>query len=115
LRGPRTTPPVMALCGKVGGRKEYSAAIEPLAPLVGVLAEKTARSSYAIPGFGEMHFVLDGDATEPAIGLASLIGKYVRELWMHRINRYWIDAAPGAEPASGYHDPITQRFVDATH
>ena len=59
-------------------------------------------------------FVLDGDATEPAIGLASMVGKYVRELWMHRLNRYWLDAVPGTMPASGYHDPVTQRLVDAT-
>lgn len=105
---------VVALCGKVGGRKSYAAALAPLAPLVGVLGESKDRSSYALPGFGEVHFVLDGDATEPAIGLASLVGKYVRELWMHRLNRYWMAAVPGTTPVSGYHDPATARLVTAT-
>jgi ribonuclease HII len=111
---PAGAAPVVALCGKVGGRKSYAAALQPLSPLVGVVAEERTRSSYQLPGFGEAHFVMDGDATEPAIGLASLVGKYVRELWMHRLNRYWMAAVPGVTPVSGYHDPVTERFVQAT-
>ena len=105
---------MLALCGRVGGRKSYAAALESLAPLVGVLGETPLRSSYRVPGFGEVHFVVDGDASEPAIGLASLIGKYVRELAMHRLNRYWIGLVPAATPASGYHDPVTTRLITAT-
>ncbi len=104
----------VAYCGKVGGRKSYSAALERMSALVGVLGERPARSSYRVPGFGEIHFVRDGDATEPAIGLASLLGKYVRELWMRRLNNYWHVAVPESVPASGYHDPVTARLVEAT-
>jgi hypothetical protein len=114
LRGPRDAAPVLALCGKVGGRNQYAHALERLSPLVGVLEEGRARSGYAIPGFGEVHFVMDGDASEPAISLASMIGKYLRELWMHRINRYWNDAVPGTSPVSGYHEPQTEKFVSLT-
>jgi ribonuclease HII len=105
---------VAAYCGKVGGRMRYASALEPLSPLVAIMDETRGRSSYRVPGFGEMHFVMDGDATEPAIGLASLVGKYVRELWMHRLNRYWLGAVPDATAASGYHDPVTARLVEAT-
>ncbi len=114
LRGAPDTAPVTAYCGKVGGRASYARALEKLSPLVGVLGEARARSSYAIPRFGEMHFVMDGDASEPAIGLASMIGKYVRELWMSRIHRYWAGHVEGLEAVSGYHDPSTERFVVAT-
>jgi hypothetical protein len=114
LRGDRGTPPVTAYCGKVGGRAKYASALERLSPLVGVLGEERERSSYAVPGFGEVHFVMDGDATEPAIGLASMIGKYVRELWMTRIHRYWAGHVAGLEPVSGYHDPSTEVFVRKT-
>jgi ribonuclease HII len=105
---------VTVVCGKVGGRSKYASALQDLSPLVGVLAEKRERSSYTVPRLGDVHFVLDGDATEPAIGLASQIGKYIRELWMHRINRYWISAVPGLNPVSGYHDPVTEKMIEAT-
>lgn len=114
LRSSAEALPLVVLCGKVGGRKSYAAALEPLSTMVSVLAESRARSSYHVARFGEVHFVMDGDASEPAIALASMIGKYVRELWMERINRYWVAAAPDAKPASGYHDPVTARFVEAT-
>jgi ribonuclease HII len=114
LRGDRGAGTVTAYCGKVGGRARYSAALERLSPLVGVLEEERARSSYAVPGFGEVHFVMDGDATEPAIGLASMLGKYVRELWMMRIHRYWAHHVDGLEEVSGYHDPSTEQFVQKT-
>jgi ribonuclease HII len=114
VRGEANGPEVTVLCGKVGARKSYASALESLSPIVGILDERRDLSSYRLPGFGQVSFVLDGDATEPAIGLASLVGKYVRELWMHRINQYWLRAVPTAVSASGYHDPVTARLVSAT-
>ena len=104
---------LVAYCGKVGGRQHYAAALERLAPLVGIVAEERARSSYIVPRLGEVHFVMDGDATEPAIGLASMIGKYVRELWMHRINRYWTSAVPEAAAGLGLPRPDDRAFCCA--
>lgn len=101
-------------CGKVGGRKAYGAALTRLHPLPEVLEETPARSAYRLRGWGEVAFVRDGDATDPAIALASLFGKYVRELTMERIYRYYADRVPGLGRASGYHDPVTERFVRAT-
>jgi hypothetical protein len=46
--------------------------------------------------------------------LASLVGKYFRELLMGRIARYWESALGEAFGPSGYHDPVTERFVAAT-
>ncbi|MEI8257077.1 MAG: hypothetical protein WCJ30_15495, partial [Deltaproteobacteria bacterium] len=63
LRGEPDSAPVIAYCGKVGGRARYASALEKLSPLVGILGETRERSSYAIPRFGEVHFVMDGDAS----------------------------------------------------
>lgn len=101
-------------CGKVGGRKAYGAALTTLHPLPELLEETPARSAYRLRGVGTVAFVRDGDASDPAIALASLFGKYVRELTMERIYRYFAAALPGLARASGYHDPVTARFVDAT-
>jgi hypothetical protein len=46
--------------------------------------------------------------------LASLVGKYVRELLMHQIATYYPPAAETELAPSGYHDPVTARFVDRT-
>jgi ribonuclease HII len=101
-------------CGKVGGRKSYLGAVSTLHALPEVLEETPARSSYRLRGVGVLSFVRDGDASDPAISLASLFGKYVRELTMERIYRYYAAQVPGLTRASGYHDPVTARFVDAT-
>jgi ribonuclease HII len=110
----RTTGTMEIACGKVGGRMHYSAGIEALAPLIGVLEEKPKRSSYSVPRLGIVSFVMDGDASEPAVALASMIGKYVRELWMRRIHAHYSGHVDDLEEVSGYHDPATARFVDAT-
>ena len=101
-------------CGKVGGRRSYGAALTTLHPLPEALEETAARSAYRLRSIGTVAFVRDGDATDPAIALASLFGKYVRELTMERIYRYFASHIDGLGRASGYHDPVTTRFIEAT-
>ncbi|MFO0629953.1 MAG: hypothetical protein U0325_30595 [Polyangiales bacterium] len=105
---------VDAVCGKVGGRKTYGAALTSVWPLLATEAETQAESRYAIPRFGRMRFLRDADATEPAVSLASLFGKYARELATERAHRYFHAALPSLTACSGYHDPITSRYIDAT-
>jgi len=42
-----------------------------------------------------------------------LVGKYVRELLMARVVRFYSKGGD-EKGASGYHDPLTQAFVDRT-
>lgn len=101
---------VHAVCGKVGGMGEYSKFFGPLAGRLHAIVEQgQPRSAYRFPGIGEIHFVRDADASDKLVSLASLIGKYVRELFMSRIGRHYPrDDRPRA---SGYHDPVTASFV----
>ena len=48
------------------------------------------------------------------MALASLVGKWVRDLLMTRIVRYHRADVPELPMASGYHDPVTTRFIEAT-
>lgn len=106
---------VIATCGKVGGIGRYEKFFGPLSGhLRTVLGEARSHSAYAFPGVGELRFVRDADATDPLVMLASLVGKYVRELLMRRIARYYPEAIADGLP-SGYHDPVTMRFLSATH
>lgn len=102
---------VKAVCGKVGGIGEYSRYFGPLGGLLHVVLEQgQARSAYHFPGLGELTFVRDADASDPLVMLASLVGKYVRELFMHRIASHY-PRGPEARRPSGYHDPVTDDFV----
>lgn len=110
----RGQPKLDASLGKVGARAKYHDALSARFALVRKEREERERSEYDVPSVGRVAFVMDGDATEPAISLASVFGKYARELWMHRHNRYWSSAVDGVTAVSGYHDPVTERLVLAT-
>lgn len=106
---------VRATCGKVGGYDRYEQSFGPLSGrLHTAVVEGRAKSAYRFPGVGEIAFVRDADASHALVGLASLVGKWARDLFMGRIVRYHQQADPGLPEASGYHDPITARFVDAS-
>jgi ribonuclease HII len=105
---------VTAVCGKVGGMAEYSRFFGPLGGwLHNVLDEGAKKSAYRFPGIGEIAFVRDADASDALVMLASLVGKYVRELFMARIAAHY-PAAEDAPRPSGYHDSVTAAFVERT-
>jgi ribonuclease HII len=108
--------PVHAVCGKVGGIGEYAKFFGPLAGwLHATIVEGKAESAYQFPKLGQIRFVRDADASAPLVMLASLVGKYVRELFMSRIaGHYPGHDDPDLPRPSGYHDPVTAAFVDRT-
>jgi hypothetical protein len=102
-------------CGKVGGYNSYPAAFGPLSGwLVSTLEEGRARSEYRVLKVGKVAFVRDADASHLLVALASLVGKWVRDLLTRRVTRYHRAHDPTLPEASGYHDPITARFVEAS-
>jgi ribonuclease HII len=106
--------PVLAVCGKVGGIGEYAKFFGPLAGwLHATIVEGQAESAYQFPKLGRLRFVRDADAHAPLVMLASLVGKYVRELFMSRIAGHYPADDEAARP-SGYHDPVTAAFVERT-
>lgn len=106
--------PVLATCGKVGGIGKYEPFFGPLAGrLHTALCEGQAESSYYFPQLGTIRFVRDADASDALVMLASLVGKYVRELLMARITHFYREVMKAPDlRASGYHDPVTNRFVE---
>jgi len=118
-----TDAPLDAVCGKVGGMHFYGDNFGPLSSrMYAIEAEGNRVSAYRFPGLGRVSFVQDADARDPLVGLASLVGKWVRELTMGRIVRYLRASAspehlgPNQElpSASGYRDPDTKRLIAAT-
>jgi ribonuclease HII len=110
----RAASPVHAVCGKVGGIGAYGKFFGPLGGwLHATIVEGQAESAYQFPTLGRIRFVRDADAHAPLVMLASLVGKYVRELFMQRIASHYPAKADDPRP-SGYHDPITAAFVERT-
>ncbi len=108
--------PVVATCGKVGGIDDYDRFFGPLSGWLHTTLEQTRRrSSYHFPKIGRLSFLMDADAKDPLVMLASLIGKWVRELLMARVARFYGAGSDAGPPdASGYNDPVTDRFVEQT-
>jgi ribonuclease HII len=81
-----------------------------------VLQVERRHSAYRFPGLGEVHFVQDADAKDPLVMLASMVGKYVRELLMARIAAHYELQDDDGSPflVSGYNDPRTDSFVQLT-
>jgi ribonuclease HII len=106
---------LVVTCGKVGGFDRYSAAFGPLGGRLHAVAEEgRARSEYSVPGLGRIAFVRDADDKNLLVSMASLVGKWVREVLMARIVRHYRSADPELPQASGYHDPVTTHFIEAT-
>lgn len=111
------------VCGMVGGIRSYTKYFSPELlkdRLCAAVTEDRKACHYRFSGSQtfDVAFVVDADAHHLAVALASMVGKYIRELLVHRQNRFYqrLAAQAGAAlvSASGYHDPVTKRFVKAT-
>ena len=99
----------------VGGIRDYPSYFEHLRGRELFVLEQTAKASrYRSPGLGTFSFEVDADARHLPVALASMVGKYVRELAMERQNRFYASHDAELPRASGYHDPVTRRFVDGS-
>ncbi len=104
-----------ATCGKVGGMSDYDRFFGQLAGRLHTTLEVSRRrSAYYFPGLGHLHFVQDADARDMLVMLASLVGKYVRELLMARIAHFYDEEETATLGVSGYHDERTDEWVQAT-
>jgi len=100
------------VCGMVGGIRSYPDKLRHL-PREQTSAVRATKGTlaYDVVGIGQVRFEIDADARHLPVAFASMIGKYVRELWMERQNRFYRGHDASLESVSGYHDPTTQRFV----
>ena len=111
----RTNHPIGVVCGKVGSMFDYTRYLQRLgAKEPKIVSESKDVSHYHLDGYGFVKFVKDADATDPLVMLASLVGKYLRELFVSRIGGHFLRRVPDLRKPSGYHDPVTGEFVRAT-
>jgi len=70
-----------------------------------ILRESPADSSYELRAGGKgmrLHFVVGADERFLPVSLASMVSKYLRELLIHNINRYFTGFHSDLRPTAGY-------------
>ncbi len=106
---------VVVLAGKVGGYTYYVQVFLLLGiTRFHILRETRGHSAYRVfyrDRWIEIHFLMDGDAVYYPIAIASIVGKYVREVSMKLLNEHY--GFEGRIPyASGYrHDARTMELI----
>ena len=112
IRSLHPNEPILALCGKVGGTRCYIPWFESSGmDNITVISERREESRYSVDDNLEIAFIKDGDGLHLPIAVASMVGKYVRELQMVETNEL---LAPGEKHISGYRDPRTKTFIVQT-
>lgn len=97
--------------GRVGYRRPLMSAFEDAQ--LEILEESPDRSGYRLnrrPAPMVVRFVKEGESHHLPVALASIISKYVRELFMVCFNRYWCSQVAGLRPTAGYYED-GQRFL----
>jgi ribonuclease HII len=90
-----------------GGRVRYRANLQRMFPdmQLRILRETAQSSSYELQDNGKrmrLHFVVDADERYLPVSLASMVSKYLRELLVHNINRYFTSFDAALKPTAGY-------------
>jgi hypothetical protein len=106
----RTLPPdepIVFVIDKQGGRNFYAAMIHTAFPdsWVSPVRESAVYSEYRLDGIDrDIRLVFRPRAEQASlpVALASMLAKYLREVFMRQFNRYWLEHVPGLQPTAGY-------------
>ncbi len=111
-----------AFIGKVGMTKSYGQRLSHFLErryLVWTIEEKKEASRYQLyettgREVGQVTYLLAGEKNSFLIALASLFGKYLRELFWKKTQKYFEELDPQLPGASGYRNLKTRTFISAT-
>ncbi|MEA1965242.1 MAG: hypothetical protein U9O41_09025 [Candidatus Aerophobetes bacterium] len=102
------------LCGKIGGTRRYLPWFNYLQDFKVLEKKEGIDSVYSLEGIGRICFLKDGDEKHFPIALSSIFGKYIREVFIERMNCFFTSRIKNLQPASGYHDRITEEYKKKT-
>ncbi len=98
---------VLAVMDRQGGRKRYQGPLSRRFPefFPWTLAESATSSRYRLDradGAWHVEFRVGGDASAPQVALASMLAKYLREVFMGLWNEWFATLCPDVRPTAGY-------------
>jgi len=99
---------VRIVADRQGGRTRYRHQIQRMfeGASIRILTETESLSSYHVEtsdGAVEIRFQTRGEAACLPVALASMVSKYVRELFMELLNRWWAERVEDLKPTAGYY------------
>jgi len=100
--------PMRIYVDRHGGRRRYLPGLERVFESASfkVLEESDSLSAYRLrrrEHEAEIHFVVDGERRHLPVALASMLSKYVRELFMAMLNGFWVGRVPELRGTAGYY------------
>lgn len=100
-------PRLLIWVDRQGGRTHYLHELSPLFPEceLKILDETPDHSAYRLNGCGreaEVHFCVAAEDRQLPVALASMVSKYLRELFMEQLNAFWASHVPDLAPTAGY-------------
>ncbi|MCK4752902.1 MAG: hypothetical protein KAS75_05600 [Planctomycetes bacterium] len=98
---------IQVMVDRQGGRVHYRTVLQRMFPNMEleILKETTHNSSYQLQADGKrmrLHFVVGADERFFPVSLASMVSKYLRELLVGNINRYFASFHAQLKPTAGY-------------
>lgn len=114
-RWPHEAPHIVV--DRQGGRTHYLRDLMTAYPdaQVQILEESDLLSQYRIQHNGsqiKISFAVEAESAHLPVALASMIAKYVRELFMMRLNRYFQGLMPELKPTAGYTEDARRYLTD---
>ncbi len=105
---------------KLGGRSHYRSHLQQMFDGwdLRILQETDKASSYQLSKNSlswQVHFQAKADAAHLPVALASIYAKYVRELFMSLLNRYWCGEVADLRPTAGYYTDGRRFLADIDH
>lgn len=109
---------ISVVLDREGGRLDYLEALEGIFPFQDLRREASApgEARYAMREGGRtvrLAFLTKGDAKDLCAGLASMAAKLTRELFMGRLNAWFVERLPTLRPTAGYVEDGRRFLVDA--
>lgn len=114
-RWPRESPHVVI--DRQGGRTHYLNDLMMVYPesRIQILEESEILSQYRIENAGssiKLSFAVESESRHLPVALASMMAKYVRELFMIRLNRYFQSLMPELKATAGYTEDARRYLTD---
>lgn len=100
--------PVHIVIDRQGGRVRYRSPLQRMFEgwAIKIVEESARCSSYLVRDgqrAAEIRFVTNGEADSLPVALASMVSKYIRELFMELLNRWWAGRVRHLKPTAGYY------------
>jgi hypothetical protein len=99
---------LVIFCDRQGGREHYGSLLRLMFDTwaLEITCEKDGHSEYRLSKSGRIVRILFREKAEAqclSVAVASMLSKYLREVFMHRLNRFWQQYLPQLEPTAGYY------------